>query len=209
MNRVVLLAVALSAASCKSQSDAARADAAPEASSPPVIDASVEPEFAPLPPPKPAPSVPPSEWTWKPYRGDKFTVLFPGDPKITELPPEDDKAGYNQAALEVPGGQVSFNVGYTEYSAEDVKDPEKLLDERVNAPRRGFSETVTKRSISIGGHPGRVMIQRRILSGPKLLVYSRLYLVGRRLYSLVVSTLAEGGIGEDVVKKFMDSFKLS
>ena len=38
---------------------------------------------------------------------------------------------------------------------------------------------------------------------------SRLYLVGRRLYSLIVSTLDVGGVSEDVVKKFMDSFKLT
>ena len=35
-----------------------------------------------------------------------------------------------------------------------------------------------------------------------------LYLVKQRLYSLIVSTLDEGGVGEEVVKKFMDSFKL-
>ena len=50
---------------------------------------------------------------------------------------------------------------------------------------------------------------RRNLSGTPLRIYSRIYLVGRRLYSLIVSTLDVGGVSEDVVKKFMDSFKLS
>ena len=207
-----MLVVALFAASCKGQGDAATTDAAAAGSVKPLIEASVEPQFAPQFAPRPPPvfsAIPPSAWTWKPYRGDTFTVLFPGDPKITELPPEADKAGYNQASVEVPGGQVSFSVGYALLPAEDVKEPEKLLDERVNAPRRGFSETLTKRSISLGSHPGRVMIQRRILSGPRLIVYSRLYLVGTRLYTLIVSTLEEGGISEDLVKKFMESFKLS
>lgn len=209
MKRSVVLAVAIFAASCKASSDSP-ADAAPEAA-PAIPSASPEPEFsAPPPPPKPAASAtPPSTWTWKPFKGDKFTASFPGDPKTTDLPGDEDHAEYHQAALEVPGGQASFSIGYSEESAETVKEPEKFLDDRMNAPRRGFSETIAKRSTVLGGHPGRVMIQRRILSGPKLLVYSRLYLVGRRLYSLVVSTLEEGGIPEDVVKKFMDSFKLS
>jgi hypothetical protein len=59
-----------------------------------------------------------------------------------------------------------------------------------------------------GGYPGRVLILRRNISGTPLRIYSRLYLVKQRLYSLIVSTLDVGGVGEDVVKKFMDSFKL-
>ncbi len=35
-----------------------------------------------------------------------------------------------------------------------------------------------------------------------------MWLVGKRLYTLIVSTLDEGGVSEDVVKKFMDSFKV-
>ncbi len=147
-------------------------------------------------------------WVWKTYKGDHFSVLFPGEPKVNELPAEDDKAGYSQALLDIPGGQVSFAAGYTEHSAEEVAKPE-FLDDRASAPRRGFTEVLHKRSVTLpGGQPGRVLIQRRKLSGPPLRVYSRLYLVGKRLYALIVSTLDEGGVGEDAVKKFMDSFKL-
>ena len=37
----------------------------------------------------------------------------------------------------------------------------------------------------------------------------RLYPVGRRLYSLSVSTLDAGGVGEEAVKRFNDSFTLT
>ncbi len=153
--------------------------------------------------------VPASAWVWKTYKGDRFSISFPGEPRVNELPAEEDKAGYSQAVLDVPGGQVSFAAGYTEHSAEEIANPAAFLDDRANAPRRGFTDVLTKRSVTLpGGQPGRVLIQRRKLSGPPLRVYSRLYLVGKRLYALIVSTLDEGGIGEDAVKKFMDSFKL-
>ena len=168
-----------------------------------------EPVFRPPPAIDAAPAIPPAEWVWKPYRGDHYSVLFPGEPKVDVLPAEDDKAGFSEAVFEVPGGQVSFAAGFTEHPQAAVAKPDEFLDERINAPRRGFTDLLHKRSTSLpGGQPGRVLIQRRNISGTPLRVYSRLYLVGRRLYSLIVSTLDEGGISEDVVKKFMDSFKL-
>jgi hypothetical protein len=147
---------------------------------------------------------------WATYRGDGFTILFPGEPKVTVLPAEDDKVGYTEALLDVPGGQVSFAAGFTEHTAEEVAAPETFLEARASAPRRGTTDVLHKRSITLGGgQPGRVLILRRNISGTPLRIYSRLYLVGRRLYSLIVSTLDVGGVGEDVVKRFMESFKLA
>lgn len=154
-------------------------------------------------------AIAPSSWEWKIYRGDHFSALFPGDPKLTVLPAEDDKIGYTEAHLDVPGGQVSFAAGFSELTNEEVAKPEELLDKHADAPRRGLTDVLHKRSITLpGGHPGRVLILRRNISGTPLRVYSRLHLVGRRLYSLIVSTLDVGGVGEDVVKKFMESFKV-
>jgi hypothetical protein len=154
-------------------------------------------------------AVPISAWVWKTYRGDRFSVLFPGEPKVTVLPLEEDKLSFDQAAVDVPGGQVSFLAGFTDHSEEAASKPEDLLDEQENRPRRGTTEVLHKRSVTLpGGYPGRVLILRRNISGTPLRIYSRLYLVKQRLYSLIVSTLDSGGVGEDVVKKFMDSFKL-
>ncbi len=154
-------------------------------------------------------AVPPSSWVWKPYRGDHYAVLFPGEPKVNVLPAEDDKAGYSEALLEVPGGQVSFAAATPSTRRRRSPSPTRSSTSGINAPRRGFTDLIHKRSVTLpGGQPGRVLIQRRNISGTPLRVYSRLYLVGRRLYSLIVSTLDEGGVSEDVVKKFMDSFKL-
>lgn len=171
------------------------------------------PELGFLPPPVRAPAtvtaVPVADWVWKTYQGDHFTLLFPGEPKVTELPPEDDKVGYTEARVEVPGGQVSFAAGFSEHSKEQVAKPDAFLDEHITTPRRGTTEVLTKRTITLAsGQPGRVVIMRRNISGTPLRVYSRLYLVGVRLYSLIVSTLDVGGVGEDVVKRFMDSFKV-
>ncbi|MDB4945050.1 MAG: hypothetical protein JWP97_4584 [Labilithrix sp.] len=196
--------------------DAAR-DAAPREDAS-AADAASDPTF-PLPAPTsrlaPTPSaapLPPSAWTWKVHQGDSFSILFPGEPKVQQLPADDTRLGFSQAVLEMPGGQVSFAAGYTDHTEDDVKEPELFLDgrvERANQSRRGTSEILTKRTVKLGGHPGRVVIQRRVLSGPALRVYSRMWLVGKRLFTLIVSTLDEGGIGEDVVKKFMESFKVA
>ena len=154
-------------------------------------------------------AVPVSAWVWKTYRGDHFSVLFPGEPKVTVLPLEEDKLSFDQAVVDVPGGQVSFLAGFTDHSEEAVAKPDELFDEQENKPRRGTTEVLHKRSVTLpGGHPGRVLIMRRNISGTPLRIYSRLYLVKQRMYSLIVSTLDVGGVSEDVVKKFMDSFKL-
>ena len=154
-------------------------------------------------------AVPISAWVWKTYRGDRFSVLFPGEPKVTVLPLEEDKLSFDQAVVDVPGGQVSFLAGFTDHSEEAASKPDALLDEQENRPRRGTTEVLHKRSVTLpGGYPGRVLILRRNISGTPLRIYSRLYLVKQRLYSLIVSTLDVGGVGEDVVKKFMDSFKV-
>lgn len=184
-------------------------DATATATAPSASEAAPEP-FVVAPPAPVVPPVPVSEWVWKTYRGDHFTALFPGDPKLKVLPAEDDRVGYTEASFDVPGGQVSFAVGFTDHSREDVAKPDAFLDDRANAPRRGFTEVLHKRAITLpSGQPGRVLILRRNISGTPLRVYSRLYLVGRRLYSLIVSTLDTGGVSEDVVKKFMESFRLT
>ena len=152
---------------------------------------------------------PASAWVWKTYRGDHFSVLFPGEPRVTVLPLEEDKLSFDQAVVDVPGGQVSFLAGFTDHSAEAVAKPDEFLEEQVNKPRRGTTEVLHKRSVTLpGGHPGRVLIMRRNISGTPLRIYSRVYLVKQRMYSLIVSTLDEGGVDEDVVKKFMDSFRV-
>jgi len=219
--RVLALLSVLVFVACgqRDQSSAARPDASSEAA-PVALDVAakvVSPSAATSEPARPprepasaaVPLLPVRAWVWTTYKGDHFSILFPGEPKVSELPAEEDKAGYSQALLDVPGGQVSFAAGYTEHSAEEVERPEAFLDDRAHAPRRGFTEVIHERSFTLpGGQPGRVLIQRRNLSGTPLRVYSRLHLVGRRLYSLIVSTLDAGGVGEDAAKKFMDSFKL-
>ncbi|MBS2015433.1 MAG: hypothetical protein JST00_21270 [Deltaproteobacteria bacterium] len=163
----------------------------------------------PIAPVRSAAPVPVASWVWKPHQGDGFSIAFPGEPKITELPADDDRVGFTEAKLDMPGGQVSFAAGFSDHPAAAVAKPEAFLDERMSTPRRGTTEVVHKRSIMLGSNPGRVLILKRNISGTPLRVYSRLYLVGRRLYSLIVSTLETGGVGEDVVKRFMDSFTLT
>ncbi|MBX3188875.1 MAG: hypothetical protein KF819_17785 [Labilithrix sp.] len=209
--RRALAMISLSIAACTRQpppsadaAPSATADAAQAAPSP--APSAVEPPA--LAPPPPAPAMPVAEWVWKPFRGEGFSALFPGDPKILMLPAEDDKLGTTQAVLDVPGGQVSFAITVTDFPESEVGKPQAFLDDHAQPPRRGTTEILHKRAITLDGHPGRVLIMRRNISGTPLKVYSRLYLKGRKLFSLIVSTLDTGGVSEDVVKRFMESFKL-
>jgi len=215
----VIVAV-LVASGCKKPDAAAGVDAGPP-------DVHVSTSFDvptdledPAPPPRPtrptasaaaaaaASAAPPTTWTWSVHKGDHFRVSLPGEPKVTVLPAEEDRAGYTEARVDVPGGQVSFAIGFSDHQKEEVAKPDTFLDDRINAPRRGVVDLLHKRTVTLAsGSPGRVMIVRQNLSGTPLRVYTRLYLVGRRLYSLIVSTLDSGGVGEDVVKRFMDSFQ--
>jgi len=205
---------------CNARERPASMDASLEASAPSVAASSAsavasEPAVVtPPPPPPPPPLVVDRDaavvtaLVWKTHRGDKFSIAFPGDPKLTVLPAEADRVEYREAKFDVPGNWVSLAAGYSDHTPEDVADPQKFLDDHVNAPRRGTTDVLHKRNVTIGAHPGRVLILRRNISGTALRIYSRLYLVGPRLYSLIVSTLDVGGVSEDLVKKFMDSFKL-
>lgn len=163
----------------------------------------------PLPPVRDAAAQPVASWVWRTHQGDGFSISLPGEPRITDLPGDEDKVGFTEAKVDVPGGQVSFAAGFSDYPASAVTKPDTFLDERMSTPRRGTTEVVHKRAITLGTSPGRVLIMKRNISGTPLRVYSRLYLVGRRLYSLIVSTLETGGVGEDIVKRFMDSFTLT
>jgi hypothetical protein len=147
---------------------------------------------------------------WTTYHGDAFTILFPGEPKETVHPAEDDRGAYTERRLDVPGARATFLVGVSEHSDEEIALPEAFLEEHVEAPRHGLNDILHKRSVVLpGGYPGRVLVFRRQLPGmtTPLRIYSRLYLVRHRLYALVVSTLDTGGVSEDVVKRFMDSFR--
>ena len=207
---VVIAGIALGACTPRASAGAdASADADAGASAEARAGASASAMSVPVAPPVVASAVPVSAWVWKTYRGDHFSVLFPGEPKVTVLPLEQDKLSFEQAVVDVPGGQVSFLAGFTDHSDEAVARPDELFDEQENKPRRGTTEVLHKRSVTLaGGHPGRVLIMRRNISGTPLRIYSRLYLVKQRMYSLIVSTLDVGGVSEDVVKKFMDSFRL-
>lgn len=219
MRRPVLaffLVVALLPACTRSDPAARAGDASAPDGSPavpvnvPELDLSAAPPPRAAPAPPPVTSVNPATLVWQPHRGDHFSILFPGEPKLKVLPIDEGKVSYTEAVYDVPGGQVSFAAGYTDHDPVDVAKPEAFLDERVNAPRRGQTDVLHKRSMMLDGkHPGRVLILRRNISGTPLRIYSRLYLVGKRLYSLIVSTLDEGGVSEDLVKKFMESFRLS
>ena len=64
---------------------------APDAATPPVASLAAVASSVAAPPAVRVPAstvdaavaaIPVADWVWKPYRGDRFTLLFPGTPKV-------------------------------------------------------------------------------------------------------------------------------
>jgi hypothetical protein len=114
-------------------------------------------------------AVPVSAWVWKTYRGDRFSVLFPGEPKVTVLPLEEDKLSFDQAVVDVPGGQVSFLAGFTDHSQDAASKPDELLDEQAARNHRGAPQALGHASGRVSGARSDLASQHLGDAAPHLL----------------------------------------
>ena len=138
--------------------------------------------------------------------GGGFSVALPGQPTRRPLP-HNTKAEPSPAPLyELTSGDFAYVVSYIDYpfSAEGAERDE-LLDKGAEAGITGAGgKVVSSKPISLGGHPGR-----EVEGEVKGVAYrSRVYLVDRRLYLLIVWQ-RPGSAGSENAAKFFESFKLA
>lgn len=146
---------------------------------------------------------------FKPFTSKEggFTVSLPGKPQQSTSSAKTDLGPVEMH--EVAGtakDKTTYAVVYCELPAELAKqgDPEKLLDRiRDGGAASVHGKPIKETKITLGDNPGRE-IEIDGLGGTRLW---RLYLVGGRLYQLLVAP-DSGRPPSERAKKFFDSFKL-
>jgi hypothetical protein len=146
---------------------------------------------------------------WKEFvsKEGKFKVLMPGTPKESEAETESDfgKGVLHMNSLAASG--MMFAANYSDFPTEVKKVPLKQIydSSRDGAVANMEGKLAKEKDIKLGDHPGReVLID---VAGGKRLFRARVYLVGQRLYQVVVFGTKEAATSKDA-DKFLDSFKL-
>lgn len=110
---------------------------------------------------------------------------------------------------------AEYSVIYADYSipVDDPKIANAVLDNGVKgAVAEVNSELLSVTEISIDGNPGR-LLKEKMPDGS--ILRAKMYLVGKRLYQIAITTPREEGVSSELVafyastaNKFLDSFKL-
>lgn len=143
-------------------------------------------------------------WTKVTSKDGGFSVLMPKQP--TKSSQEvNTKAGpttLHMYMVEYPS--MAYAVMYNSVPGT-IADPEESLDRARDGAVKSFGGVlVTDRKITLEGNPGREV---RVKGGKDMMITFRHYVVGNKLYQLMVS-YPEGYDASDQVKKFMNSFEL-
>jgi hypothetical protein len=139
-----------------------------------------------------------------------FSILFPGTPKeqTSKVPSALGELTLHNFLLETHQGKAAWIVTSTDYPAGTVKadNQDAILDGVVKGAAQGVKgKLISSSKTTLDKNPGRVM-QADV---PNLGVYhSRMYLVGDRLYQIVVLGPKDLATGAEA-KKYLDSFKLA
>jgi hypothetical protein len=144
-----------------------------------------------------------------------YTVMFPGSDVEESAETTPTLAGpidihMAMVTLDEAAYIVSFNeMDFLEGIELTSQDEDDILSDGVDGAVESFEDGdfVYVKDISIGGNPGKEYKARGRAQGMDMVVMGRAYLVGTRLYQLLV-TATEKGLVKDDVEKFFDSFEL-
>jgi len=155
--------------------------------------------------------------SWKEYKPESghFTILFPGTPQE-----ETQKLNVGQSEIIIRTLKLHelaiYSVMYSDYPVA-VANPEAargILDFTAKEGVEMYkAEPLDRQEITLEGHPGRYLKQR-LPDG--LVMRLKFYLVGQKLYQLMITTPQEEGATDEqrrfydaTAGKFLDSFKLA
>lgn len=106
--------------------------------------------------------------------------------------------------------RTAWGVSYTDYPAGiiDFIDPSASLEASVaGATALMKGELVSKAEITLDEYPGREFTVRVPSDGPDAIYRARLFLVGNRLYQIMV-VVPKGEENDETVTRFLESFQL-
>jgi hypothetical protein len=153
------------------------------------------------------------KWETHTSKEGKYSVSFPGKPTVPAPDKPDSPVGeltVYKAQFTTAKGDQTYLVLYNDYpeAALAGTDKEAFLD----GVRDGTQKTVggkvaSDKKITLGEkkYPGRDFL---IEKGSEPAYHARAYIVGNRLYQLVIMGPKDAATGKDA-DKFLDSFKLS
>lgn len=165
-------------------------------------------------PSPPAPAL--GEWREFAPAGEGFSILFPGTPvPATSTKRIDDRRSIELRAYILNRPPLECGVAYADYPIR-VGDPagaRALLDSAAKAVTMNGGQLLSFTEIEQEGHPGRMLRGRRATGN---ILRAKSVLVGARKYEIACVTPPPGGASaenlrryDDVVAKFIDSFKLA
>ena len=161
-----------------------------------------------------APEANPTNWKNFESTEGRFSIQFPGSPKVgTEPLDSDGKAVLHKCSLTT---KAEYGVIYADFPTkiEGAADANRVLDDGANGAVASVnSELLSSSEISLANNPGR-QLKERMPDGA--IMHVRMFLVGQRLYQIAVTLPpTQGANAEDVAvyeqaaTRFLDSFKLA
>jgi hypothetical protein len=146
--------------------------------------------------------------TWKEFSsaGGAFSVLMPGTPTEQVRTADTASGPINAHMFLVEQGDVVYTVAYSDYPDTVVQEGTSnlILDgARDGAVAKVQGALLSDTIVSVDGHQGRELIIEA--AGGKVTIQTRLVIVRRRFYQVMVITPKEKALSEDV-NKFLDSF---
>lgn len=149
---------------------------------------------------------------WKKYESKEgsFSVRLPAEPKAQKivLDTEVGRTYLNMYVLNRKDDNFIYSVGYIDYPVTllQLKNADKILDDGVDGAVRNIQGILISDSkISIKNYPGREVAMEA--AGGKVVVKARFFLVGQRMYQLMVTTDKKGADSYHI-RKFLNSFEL-
>ena len=151
----------------------------------------------------------PVPWTEFKSADGNFSVLLPGTP-TADVQTINTKSG----PIEIHFFTLStknavYSVSYSDYPASlfDTTPIKSILDgARDGAVKNSQGRLIDEADIALGTYPGRALNVES--SGGTNVMKAHLYMVGHRLYQVIVVTGKRGASSPDLTK-FLDSFQLA
>jgi hypothetical protein len=162
-----------------------------------------------LPPNTSGPSTPPvaSNGTWTKFTSDegRFSVVMPGVPEDKVETKPSDHGPYTTRLFILRNQEHVFLIGYVDYDPSFNFNLQAELEMNRDNFIKGLGVTLlTTRSLKIDGYS----VLEFTAEGPQKIFTSRVYMVGRRPYQLVIGS-PKGADDSVNINRFFNSFKVS
>lgn len=148
--------------------------------------------------------------TWNEFKSPQgeFSILIPGTPTKQTRSVETPSGPLEAHMFLAEQGDVAYMVAYSDYPTMVIRDRSSklILDgARDGAVANAHGTLVRESVVSLNGNHGRELEIEP--AGGKVTIQARIFLVGHRLYQVMVLTPKGTDFTEDV-RKFLDSFTL-